>query len=157
MFELLSSFVADSVLIRALEERSVSVPSQHGMTLFLQGEPPTGLYIIRRGKASLLMKADNGVVIAHFTVGAGSILGLPAVVAKEPYSLTAIACEWSEVRFVEIAAFEELMQEQPCLFPKVFEVLAAEIRSTLHAVIDTFGTDLQPSIPRPSNRRSQRV
>jgi len=32
------------------------------------------------------MKAD-GVTIAHFTVGAGSILGLPAVVAKEPYSL----------------------------------------------------------------------
>jgi CRP-like cAMP-binding protein len=67
--------------------------------------------------------------VAHFAVGAGSILGLPAIVAKEPYSLSAMACERSEVSFVETEAFTELMQEKPSLFPKVLEILAAEVRS----------------------------
>jgi CRP-like cAMP-binding protein len=77
--------------------------------------------------------------VAQFNVGAGSMLGLPAVVAKEPYSLTAMAREQSEVSFVEMAAFEELMQEQPTLFPKVLEVLAAEVRSARHALTELLG------------------
>ena len=124
-----NSFIADSILIDALEPLSVSLPCGNGLFLLRQGEVPTGLYIIRSGAASLLMKAENGDEEAHFRVGAGSILGLPAIVAKEPYSLSAMACERSDVRFVQAEAFNELMQEQPSLFPKVLEVLAAEVRS----------------------------
>lgn len=72
--------------------------------------------------------------MTHFNVGAGSILGLPAVVANEPYSLSSMACERSEVNFVELANFAELMREQPSLFPKVLEVLAAEVRSARQAL-----------------------
>jgi CRP-like cAMP-binding protein len=75
------------------------------------------------------MKTDDGDEVFEVTVGAGSIFGLPAVVANEPYSLSAMACERSKVGFVECRAFEELMREQPSLFPKVLEVLAAEVRS----------------------------
>jgi CRP-like cAMP-binding protein len=124
-----NSFIADGILIEALERRSVSLPCENGLFLFRQGEVPTGLYIIHSGAASLLIKAENGDEVAYFTVGAGSILGLPAIIAREPYSLSAIACEHSEVRFVETEAFNELIQEQPSLFPKVLEVLAAEVRS----------------------------
>lgn len=132
-------FVADQTLIQALEKRSVSLPCWNGLFLFRQGEVPTGLYLIRSGAASLLMKAENGVEVAQFTVSAGSILGLPAIVAKEPYSLSAIACQCSEVGFVELAAFEKLTQEQPSLFPKVLEVLAAEVRSARHALTGLIG------------------
>ena len=86
-----NSFIADCTLIKALETRSTLMPCRRGEMLFRQGEIPTGLYIVRSGKASLLMKGENGVEVAHFTVGAGSILGLPAIVAKEPYTLSAMA------------------------------------------------------------------
>jgi CRP-like cAMP-binding protein len=134
-----NSFIADCTLIQALETRSAAKSCSRGAVLFTQGEIPTGLYIIRSGKASLLMKAENGVEVAHFTVGAGSILGLPAVVAKEPYTLSAMANEGSDISFVEREAFERLIQEQPSLFPKVLEVLAAEVRSARIALTEVFG------------------
>jgi CRP/FNR family transcriptional regulator len=97
--------------------------------LFKQGEDPRGLYILRSGKASLVMKDQNGEEVIHLTVGPGSILGVPAVVAKEPYTLGAKAGVAAEVNFVELRAFEDLMQSEPSLFPLVLAVLAAEVRS----------------------------
>ena len=129
-----SSFVADATLIQALEQWSVPLPSWHGLMLFRQGESPVGLYIIKSGEAMLLLTDESGNDLAQFNVGAGSILGLPAIIARESYSLSAMACERSKVSFVELAAFEELMREQPSLFPKVLEVLAAEVRSARQAL-----------------------
>jgi CRP-like cAMP-binding protein len=139
MVEMKSSFVADSTLIKALEQRSVPLPCLRGLMLFRQGDLPIGIYILRSGEAMLLLTDENGNEVADFKVGAGSILGLPAVVSKEPYSLSAMAREHSEVSFVELAVFEELMREQPTLFPKVLEVLAAEVRSARSALTNVLG------------------
>ena len=65
----------------------------------------------------------------RLTVGAGSIFGVPAVVTKQPYTLSATAYAGAEVKFIELSAFEELMQAQPSLFPLVLAVLAAEVRT----------------------------
>jgi CRP-like cAMP-binding protein len=124
-----NSFVADSTLTRALEKRSTSVLCVKGQTLFKQGDAPKGLYILKSGKASLVMKAEDGVEVLHLTVGPGSILGVPAVVGKDSYTLSAMARPGSEVGFITREDFEDLIQSEPLLFPKVLEVLAAEVRS----------------------------
>lgn len=134
-----TSFVADSALIHALEQRAVPLPCRRGVMLFKQGDLPTGLFIVRSGEATLLLTDESGNEVAQFNVGSGAILGLPAIVTKEPYSLSAMACERSEVNFVECAAFEELMQEQPSLFPKVLQVLAAEVRTARQALTELLG------------------
>src|SRR4051812_42785598 len=117
-----NSFVADRTLTQALEKRSVSVACLKERTLFKQGEVPRGLYILKSGEVSLLMNAENGVEIMHLTIGPGSILGIPAVVTKEPYTLRAKACLGSDVCFVELRDFEEMMQAEPSLFPLVLEI-----------------------------------
>jgi CRP-like cAMP-binding protein len=76
---------------------------------------------------SLIMKTEKNKEVVHLTVRSGSILGLPAIVSNEPYTLSAMACHGSEVSFISRKGFEELMQEEPSLFPKVFEILAAEV------------------------------
>ncbi len=124
-----NSFVADRTLAQALEKRSISVPCLKARMLFKQGESPMGLYILKSGKASLVMKGENGAEVMHLTIGPGSILGVPAVVSKEPYTLSATAFVGSEVSFVETSDFEDLMQSEPSLFPLVLAVLAAEVRS----------------------------
>ena len=124
-----NSFVADCTLTQALEKRSTPVQCSKGRMLFKQGEAPLGLYILKSGKASLVMKEVNGVEVMHLTIGAGSILGVPAVVTKEPNTLSAKACVGSEVDFVELSDFEDLMQAEPSLFPLVLAVLAAEVRA----------------------------
>jgi hypothetical protein len=55
------SFIADCTLIQALEKRSVSVPCSKGRILFKQGEAPIGLYFLKTGKASLILKTEEGV------------------------------------------------------------------------------------------------
>lgn len=124
-----NSFVADCKLTQALERRSTSVSYVNGGVLFKQGEPPKGLYILKRGNASLMMKAEDNTEILRLTVGPGSILGVPAVVTKEPYTLGARASARSKVEFVELNDFEELMRSDPSLFPLVLAVLAAEVRA----------------------------
>ena len=143
------SFVADCKLTQALEKRSTSVPCLKGRMLFKQGEAPTGLYILKSGKASLVMRSENGVEVMHLTIGAGSILGVPAVVTKEPYTLSAMACADSEVDFVELGEFEDLMQAEPSLFPLVLSVLAAEVRSARVALTGVM-TKLRSRSSRPS-------
>ena len=108
-----------------------------------------GLYILKSGKASLVMKGENGVEVMHLTIGAGSILGVPAVVTKEPYTLSAMACAGAEVNFVELTEFEDLMQAEPSLFPLVLSVLAAEVRSARIAFTGIM-TKLRRRPSRPS-------
>jgi CRP-like cAMP-binding protein len=64
---------------------------------------------------------------------AGSLLGLPGVIGNEPYTMTAMARKDSEVGFVTRNDFEELLNAEPLLYPKVLQVLAAEVRSARQA------------------------
>jgi CRP-like cAMP-binding protein len=143
MVSMQDSFVADRTLIQALEQRSVSMPCSKGLILFKQGEVPIGLYLLKTGKASLIMKTDKGEEVVHLIVGSGSILGLPAIVGNVPYTLSAMAYHGSEVTFLARKDFEELIQAQPFLYPKVLEVLAAEVRSarlTLTGIMGKLGS-----------------
>jgi CRP-like cAMP-binding protein len=134
-----NSFIADSKLIQALEQRSISVSCLKGRILFNQGDVPIGLYFLKSGKVSLIMKTEKGKEVVHLTVSAGSILGLPAIVSNEPCTLSAMAHHGSEVNFLARKDFEELIQAQPSLYPKVLEVLAAEVRSARHSLSGLIG------------------
>jgi CRP-like cAMP-binding protein len=143
MVSMQNSFVADRTLIQALEQRSVSMPCSKGLILFKQGEVSIGLYLLKTGKTSLIMKTDKGEEVVHFIVGSGSILGLPAIVGNVPYTLSAMAYHGSEVNFLARKDFEELIQAQPSLYPKMLEVLAAEVRSarlTLSGLMGKLGS-----------------
>jgi len=64
----------------------------------------------------------------------GSLLGLPGVIADQPYSLTAIARKGANIGFVSKEAFNSLMQSEQCLMAKILQVLAAEVRSARLAI-----------------------
>jgi CRP-like cAMP-binding protein len=132
-------FSADQRLIEPLRKRSREVPCSEGRVLFSQGDAPIGLYLVERGEAALVMTSATGQVATCFHSGPGSVLGLPAVVADQPYSLTAIADKGSEIRFVERSEFEEVMRAEPGLYVYVLQILAAEVRSARMATMDWKG------------------
>lgn len=135
----LSAFVADRKLIQALEKRSQAVSCGEDHVLFSQGEAPTGLYILRSGEAALIMRSEYGEVVMCLRVAAGSLLGLPGIIANEPYTLTAMARKGSEVKFVTRSDFEDLIRDEPSLSLKVLQVLAAEVRSARLALSAVYG------------------
>lgn len=129
-----SAFVADPELVQALHERSTSVPCDTDRLLFRQDDPAEGVYILHQGAVALTMNAHNGRQIFSIEVAPGSLLGLPALVSDQPYSLTAIARAGAQVGFVGRADFFAIMQAEPLLSLKMLQVLAAEVRTARQAL-----------------------
>jgi CRP-like cAMP-binding protein len=81
-----------------------------------------------------MRESPSGRAIICLNAGSGSLLGLPGIIANEPYTLTAIARKGSAVRFVTRNDFEDLLREEPSLNLYVLQVLAAEVRSARLAI-----------------------
>jgi CRP-like cAMP-binding protein len=131
-----TAFVANGRLIEALEKRSQPVTSGDDCILFRQGETPRGVYILRSGEATLTMKSSSGETLLRMRATAGSLLGLPGVIGREPYTLSATVRRGSVVNFVSRNDFDELIRAEPGLSLGVCEVLAAEVRSARQAISD---------------------
>jgi CRP-like cAMP-binding protein len=131
------SFAADDQLIQALRWRSAPIACSEGRTLFTQGENPDGIYILEDGEAAMVLNSTSGRTVMCLHAGSGSLLGLPAVVAGEPYSLTAMAKPGSTIRFVTRDDFEKMIEAEPDLYPSVLRVLAAEVRAARQALSET--------------------
>lgn len=129
-----SSFVAERELIEALEKRSSTLFFEEEHKLFVQGGNPNGLYILRQGTAVLSMESPTGGVLMSITLFPGSLLGLPALIGNEPYTLTGTAQNGSEFGFVTREDFNSLMLSDPNLAVRVLRVLAAEVRTARHAI-----------------------
>jgi CRP-like cAMP-binding protein len=129
-----SAFVADSELIGALQGFAVPVACDQDRMLFKQGDMPAGLYILHGGGATLTMTSPMGGVVIGTSAQPGSLLGLPALIGKLPYTLSAKALKGSEVSFVTREDFSQLMLTQPSLSLMVLRVLAAEVRSARNAI-----------------------
>lgn len=129
-----AAFVADPELLAALEQRSTTVVCTEDRILFLQGESPDGLYILRSGSASLSMTSITGGPLVETVVSTGALLGLPGVIGNQPYTLTGKALKGAELGFVHREDFSKLMLENPSLSLKVLQVLAAEVRTARSAI-----------------------
>jgi CRP-like cAMP-binding protein len=130
-----SAFVADPDLLRILETRSIEVACYTERLLFSQDDPAAGVYILLEGSATLAMQSLDGRPIFSVEALPGSLLGAPALIGEQPYSLTAIAHAGAKVGFVARSDFFALMNEQPLLSMKVLHVLAAEVRTARQALL----------------------
>jgi CRP-like cAMP-binding protein len=122
-----SAFVADPELVQELERRATPVAFGADRILFHQGEEPRGVYIVRKGLTKLTSKSDGDAILS-VQAGAGSLLGVPAVVGGKPYSLTAEALQGAELSLLNCDDFVHLMRTEPALSFRVLQVLAEEVR-----------------------------
>ena len=120
----------ECILDRALTERilsmSVEVFPEDGI-LFRQGDSPVDLYFVKSGEVILSMPAEEAEV--RVRAGKGSPLGLPAVIGKQPYSMTAKAPWDAEVFKLTSDAFHELLRIEPRMQQAILQILAAEVRA----------------------------
>jgi CRP-like cAMP-binding protein len=125
-----SAFVAEPDLIRVLWLHAIPLDFAEEHELFCQGDDPTGLYILHSGDVTMILENGGGVQVLAVSMAPGSILGLPALVSDEPYSMTAVARKGAVIGFVNRDDFSVLMLGEPLLALTILRVLAAEVRST---------------------------
>jgi CRP-like cAMP-binding protein len=142
----LLTFPSDAELFLALEAHSHNVPCQGDRTLFRRGDDPVGLYLVYSGVADATIVNDQGQPVVSFHANPGTILGLPAIVSGEPYSLSAIARYGSDIGFVPRTAFERIIRTNSMLYLSVLKVLAAEVQFARQA-LTTGGEGFPLSLP----------
>jgi len=129
-----AAFPSTPALFKALAFRAGKIRTDEDRVLFTQGDGAIGLYIVRSGTVQATLHAGDGAVVAIFLAARGAILGLPALVSHQPYSLTALAREGSDIAFISIDDFEDLLREAPGLYLDVLSVLAAEVHAARSAL-----------------------
>jgi len=122
-----SAFVAGPELLEELQKRALPIALGLDRVLFRQGDPPVGVYVLKKGTAKLTSRSD-GAFLLSVEAGPSSVLGVPAVVGAKPYSLTAEAMEGAELGLLTSEYFVHLMRTEPMLSFRVLEVLAEELR-----------------------------
>jgi len=65
--------------------------------------------------------------------GAGSLIGLPAIIGKKPYSMTATSSGNIDIRQLGADDFTKMIQDEPRLSMNVLQILADEIHSAREA------------------------
>jgi CRP-like cAMP-binding protein len=120
-----------SNLIPSLELReqllrlAKTIAKPRGAILFRRGDPASGLFLILNGKVSLGLETESAG--PDRILSAGCVVGLPATVSGNPYSLTAEVVKDAELAFVSRDSVLALLHSDSGLCFQVMEMLSGEI------------------------------
>jgi len=118
---------SQSELAPALEQLGTAQVSPRGTILFQQGQQPTGVLVVRKGKVRLSRICADGQRMSK-TVGAGHILGLLATVSDQPYLKTAEEIADSELVSVDRSRLMSLLDRRTDFWLQAVEVIKGEMK-----------------------------
>jgi len=147
-----SAFVAQPSLLRKLLERALPLDCAKGRVLFRQGDRPYGLFILRRGDAIMTLESERGAVLLQTQIVPGSLLGLPALLSGNTYTMSTVAKRRAEVSYVTRKDFSTLMLAEPKLALEALRVLAAEVHIARAAIVQCPQTLSHDSVAQPEHR-----
>ena len=114
-------------LVAALEQLGTAVVSPRGTILFQQGQPSSGVFVVRKGKVRLSRICEDQQRMSR-TVGAGHILGLLATVSDQPYLKTAEAIADSELVSVDRSRVMSLLSRRTEFWLQAVTVIKDEMK-----------------------------
>ena len=123
--------IIDRELAETILSQSAEIITRDGV-LFRQGESADCLYFMKSGESTLTMQAGD----KKFSIraGQGSLLGIPAIVGNQPYSMTAKACWDAEIFRLSSVVFNDLLKTEPKMQQAVLLILAGEVRVARQAL-----------------------
>jgi len=113
-------------LNKALRAASRPLEKKKGALLFRAGSPARGAFLVRSGKVKLQLAGAGGLYPTRI-LGPGAVVGLPATVSGEPYSLTAEVEQDCELDFISRKSLLALLQQNTTAALKILQILSEEI------------------------------
>jgi len=129
----LSEIFADAELCAEIEKWSPPSFVKEGETLFRQGEAPGYAFFVKTGEIVLTMHV-SGDALWKVRATRGWLVGLPAIVGKEPYSMAARVFRDSQICKISRDDFHQLVQQNPRLCCNVLQILAGEVHGARKAL-----------------------
>ena len=124
--------------VAALNKMKFTAVYPKGAILFSEGESARGVFIICSGRVKLVTTSSAGRSLIAKIAGPGEIIGASAVVAKQPYGMSAETLEPVQAAFIRDDEFMRFMSSTP----EVAMRTALELSTQLHqaqAEIRTLG------------------
>ena len=113
-------------LSKELRASSRSLKKKKGAVLFRAGTRARGAFLVRAGRLKLQLQGAAGLYPTR-TLGPGSVIGLPATVSGEPYSLTAEATQDCELDFISRKELLALLRRNTTAAMQILQILSEEI------------------------------
>lgn len=135
----MATFVVSAELKIEFEKISSTVSKSKGTVLFRRGDPPSGVFLVRKGRVTLQLDSAERIYPTR-TLGPGSVAGLPASVSGNAYSLTAKVAEDSELGYIPREKLIKLLGENPHLCFSAMKIMSREISRMRAAVKRSPGT-----------------
>src|ERR1700739_3383646 len=86
--------------VRALAAITSSAAYPKGATLFVEGQPARGVFVLCSGRVKLSTSSADGKTLILRISEPGEVLGLPATVTGTSYELTADVIEPTQANFI---------------------------------------------------------
>ena len=129
----LSEVLADAEFCSEIEKWSPPTFVREGETLFRQGDEPGYAFFVKTGEIALTMLV-SGDAVWRVRATSGSLVGLPAIVGNEPYSMTARVIRDCQICKISREDFHRLMGRNPRLCCNVLQILAGEVHGARKAL-----------------------
>jgi CRP/FNR family transcriptional regulator len=84
-----------------------------GSVLFVEGEPPRGVFILCSGRAKLTTSSAEGRTLIVKIAEAGEVLGASATILDSPFEVTAETLEPSQVNFIRREDYLAFLNNHP--------------------------------------------
>lgn len=117
--------------VRALAAITASAAYPKGATLFVEGQPSRGVFILCSGRVKLSTSSADGKTLILRISEPGEVLGLPATVTGSSYELTADIIEPAQANFIARNDFLNFLKENGEAALRV----AQQLGETYHSAI----------------------
>jgi CRP/FNR family cyclic AMP-dependent transcriptional regulator len=122
--------------IKALASITSSAAYPKGATLFVEGQPARGVFILCNGRVKLSTSSADGKTLILRIAEPGEVLGLPATVTGTCYELTADVIEPAQANFIARNDFLSFLRDTGEAALRV----AQQLGETYHSAISEMRT-----------------
>lgn len=103
-----------------------------GATLFHEGSPATGVYVVESGEVRVLLPDNESQSQLLEIVGPGTVLGVSESMSGERYRITAQADVQTTAAFIARADFLEFLREHSDFCMEVVRLLSEDLHALYH-------------------------
>lgn len=118
----------------AISEHKVSNTFKKGQTLFMQGNPPFGMYCIKSGIVKVTQTGSDGKESIVRLAKGGDTIGHRSLFSEEYYKATATAVEETQICFYDKKYIQKLVKEEPSVAYNMISRLGHDLGASEHKV-----------------------
>lgn len=126
----------DAQTLEAIARAAVRRKYEAGQTVFFEGQPSAGLFVVQKGYLKSVKISTGGREQVIRVVGPGDVFNAIGVLASSTNPGTVIALEPATLWIIERESLLHILDEHPALAGMIIQTLAARVQRLMKQVED---------------------